>query len=117
MTTSLKTITSSTLRDNLSDTLDEVGDKSGQVLLIQRHGETDAALINLDLLESVLDSLDRDLLAELTTARRQIKQTGEEGEGLALAGIIIGGIATALFVLVILFWIIAFVSLSNNGFS
>ena len=50
-------------------------------------------------------------------ARRQIKQTGEEGEGLALAGIIVGGIATALFVLVILFWIIAFVSLNNNGFS
>lgn len=74
MTTSLKTITSSTLRDNLSDTLDEVGDKTGQVLLIQRHGETDAALINIDLLEAVLDGLDQDLLCELDKARQQIKQ-------------------------------------------
>ena len=50
-------------------------------------------------------------------ARKQIRQTGEDGDGLALAGVIIGGIATALFVLMILFWIIAFVSLSSNGFS
>jgi Domain of unknown function (DUF4190) len=50
-------------------------------------------------------------------ARRQIRQTGEDGEGLALAGIIVGAIATALFVLVIVFWIIAFAALSNNGFS
>ncbi|SDC55814.1 protein of unknown function [Geodermatophilus telluris] len=32
-------------------------------------------------------------------ARRQIRQTGEEGDGLALAGIVIGGIGTALAVL------------------
>ena len=50
-------------------------------------------------------------------ARRQIRQTGEDGAGLALAGIIVGGIATALFVLVIVFWIIAFAALSSNGFS
>ena len=31
-------------------------------------------------------------------ARKQIRQTGEEGDGLALAGIIVGGIATAFFV-------------------
>jgi hypothetical protein len=41
-------------------------------------------------------------------ARRQIRQTGEQGEGLALAGIIIGGIFTALFVLMILFMVVAF---------
>ena len=40
-------------------------------------------------------------------ARKQIRQTGEDGAGLALAGIIVGGIATALFVLIIVFWIIA----------
>jgi hypothetical protein len=49
-------------------------------------------------------------------ARKQIRQTGEDGEGLALAGIIIGGIVTALFALIILFWIIAFVSFANGGF-
>jgi hypothetical protein len=40
-------------------------------------------------------------------ARKQIRQTGEQGDGLALAGIIVGGIATALFVLMIVFMIIA----------
>jgi hypothetical protein len=50
-------------------------------------------------------------------ARRQIRRTGEDGDGLALAGAIVGGIATALFVLFIVFWIIAFAALSANGFS
>ena len=35
-------------------------------------------------------------------------QTGEDGDGLALAGIIVGGIVTAIFVLIIVFWIVAF---------
>ena len=50
-------------------------------------------------------------------ARKQIRQTGEDGDGLALAGIIVGGIVTAIFALFIVFWIIAFAALSNNGFS
>ena len=49
-------------------------------------------------------------------ARKQIRRTGEDGAGLALAGIIVGGIATAFFVLVIIFWIIAFASLSSGSF-
>jgi hypothetical protein len=48
-------------------------------------------------------------------ARRQIRRTGEEGDGLALAGIIVGGIVTAIFVLGIVFWIIALAALSQNG--
>ena len=49
-------------------------------------------------------------------ARKQIRQTGEDGDGLALAGIIVGGIFTALFVLVIVVWIIAVASLANGSF-
>jgi hypothetical protein len=49
-------------------------------------------------------------------ARKQIRQTGEDGDGLALAGIIVGGIVTTIFALIILLWIIAFAALSNNGF-
>jgi hypothetical protein len=49
-------------------------------------------------------------------ARRQIKRTHEDGDGLALAGIIVGGIATAFFVLLIVIWIIAAVSLANDGY-
>ncbi|WP_051515558.1 DUF4190 domain-containing protein [Candidatus Blastococcus massiliensis] len=50
-------------------------------------------------------------------ARRQIKRTNEDGDGLALAGIIVGGIATAFFVLMIVIWIIAVASLANDGFA
>jgi hypothetical protein len=50
-------------------------------------------------------------------ARRQIRRTGEEGEGLALAGIVVGGVVTTIFVLFIVFWIIALASLRTTGFS
>src|SRR5215207_2076425 len=50
-------------------------------------------------------------------ARKQIRETGEDGDGLALAGIIVGGIVTAIFVLFIVFWIIAFAAItSDSGF-
>ncbi len=48
-------------------------------------------------------------------ARKQIRQTGEQGEGLALAGIIVGSIACAIWLLVIVFWIIALVAISNSS--
>lgn len=41
-------------------------------------------------------------------ARKQIARTGEDGDGLALAGIIVGGLFTAFFVLMIVFMIVAF---------
>ena len=47
-------------------------------------------------------------------ARKQIRQTGEDGDGLALAGIIVGGIATALFVLFLLFAVVAFSAASSS---
>ncbi len=49
-------------------------------------------------------------------ARRQIRQTGEDGEGLALAGIIVGGIATAILVLVFVFLIAAFTAATSYGY-
>lgn len=50
-------------------------------------------------------------------ARRQIRQTQEQGDGLALAAIIIGGIATAVFVLLIVVWIIAVAAIADQGFA
>ena len=41
-------------------------------------------------------------------ARKQIRRTGEDGDGLALAGIIVGGIFTALFVFMLVGLIAAF---------
>mgnify|MGYP001605685219 FL=1 len=71
MTNSIKSIKSSTLRDNLSDVLDDVEKNKGQLLLIERHGQPEAALVNLDVLESVLDTLDKKLMAKLRRSRRQ----------------------------------------------
>jgi hypothetical protein len=48
-------------------------------------------------------------------ARKQIGQTGEQGDGLALAGIIIGSIVTGLYVLMFVFMIIAFSAASSFG--
>jgi hypothetical protein len=48
-------------------------------------------------------------------ARKQIRRTGEEGDGLALAGIIIGGIFTAIFVVLIVLWIVAIAAISSSG--
>ena len=49
-------------------------------------------------------------------ARKQIRRTGEDGAGLALAGIIVGGIATALFVLMFLALIVAFSAASSYSY-
>ncbi len=46
-------------------------------------------------------------------ARKQIARTGEEGSGLALAGIIVGGLITAFFVLMIVLMVIAFAGFST----
>lgn len=48
-------------------------------------------------------------------ARKQIRQTGEDGDGLALAGIIVGGIATALFALMIIFFVVAVSTVGSFG--
>jgi Domain of unknown function (DUF4190) len=47
-------------------------------------------------------------------ARKQIRETGEQGDGLALAGMIIGGVFTALFVVLIIFWIVVIASVASS---
>src|SRR3954463_11946230 len=49
-------------------------------------------------------------------ARKQIRRTGEGGDGLALAGIIIGGIVTGIWVLMIVILIISWFALANTSF-
>jgi hypothetical protein len=49
------------------------------------------------------------------SARRQIRRTGEEGDGLALAGIIVGSIGTAVYGSLILIWVWAFIALTSFG--
>ncbi|SFP85196.1 protein of unknown function [Geodermatophilus dictyosporus] len=47
-------------------------------------------------------------------ARRQIRRTGEEGDGLALAGIVVGGIGTALAAMGIVVAILALATVSAS---
>jgi hypothetical protein len=47
-------------------------------------------------------------------ARRQIRETGEQGDGMALAGVIVGGISVGLFALGILFFVV-FASSASFG--
>jgi uncharacterized membrane protein len=47
-------------------------------------------------------------------ARRQIRETGEGGDGLALAGIVVGGIGTALAVLGFLLVVLALATVSAS---
>jgi hypothetical protein len=49
-------------------------------------------------------------------ARKQIRRTGEDGDGLALAGAIVGGIFTGIYVLMIVFMIIAFSAASSYSY-
>jgi hypothetical protein len=50
-------------------------------------------------------------------ARRQIHRTGEEGEGLALAAVVIGGVVTTLIAVTVVFWLFVLVSIGNGGFA
>ncbi|RIX30370.1 DUF4190 domain-containing protein [Amnibacterium setariae] len=44
-------------------------------------------------------------------ARRQIRSTGEQGDGLALAGLILGYVFTAGFVLFFVIWLLTFLAI------
>ena len=48
-------------------------------------------------------------------ARAQIKRTGEEGNGLALAGMILGYAHIAIVIVVVAFWILLFGGLAAIG--
>ena len=50
-------------------------------------------------------------------ARGQIRRTGEAGDGLALAAIIVGGVLTTLLVVGLLFWILVLASIDGGAFA
>jgi hypothetical protein len=49
-------------------------------------------------------------------ARRQLRRTGEGGDGLTLVAIIIGGISTTLVLVGLLLWISVLASIGNGSF-
>jgi fatty acid desaturase len=50
-------------------------------------------------------------------ARRQIARTGEEGSGLALAAIVLGSLGTALFLALVVIWLVAVSMLAGTSFA
>jgi hypothetical protein len=50
-------------------------------------------------------------------ARGQIRRSGEEGENLALAAVIVGGVLTTLMAVVLLFWILVLASIGSGSFA
>ena len=48
-------------------------------------------------------------------ARRQIRQTGEGGDGLALAAVVIGGVVSTLLLLGVVLWIVALGAIADGS--
>jgi hypothetical protein len=48
---------------------------------------------------------------------RETKRTGQEGHGLALAGVITGAIPTVLWILVVVWWFVTLIFVAGSGTS
>ena len=69
---SIKTISATTLRNNLADALDST-DKDA-VLIVTRRGKTDRAIVDLDRLQDLLAASDPKYLSSIKKARDEIKK-------------------------------------------
>lgn len=67
-------VQATTLRNNLSDTLDTIENKKPQFLLVARKNKISAALVNLDLFEDLLALASPKFLKSIEDARSQIKK-------------------------------------------
>ena len=66
-------VSSTVLRNNLSDTLQEV-EKKKEYLLIAKKGQISSALVNIDLFEDLLALSNKKYLASIKKAREEIKK-------------------------------------------
>ena len=66
-------VSSTVLRNNLSDTLSEVNKKK-DFLLVSRKGKITSALVNIDLFEDLLALTDKKYLASIKKARKEYKK-------------------------------------------
>jgi hypothetical protein len=48
-------------------------------------------------------------------ARKQIRQTGEGGDGLALAAVVLGGVVSTLLLIGIVIWVVALTAIANGS--
>ncbi len=63
-------VSSTVLRNNLSDTLSEVNDKK-DFLLVARKGKITSAIVNIDLFEDLLAFANKKYLASIKKARKE----------------------------------------------
>jgi PHD/YefM family antitoxin component YafN of YafNO toxin-antitoxin module len=68
----INTVGATTMRSNLSDVLDSVVDEQN-IMLIRRRNKTDAALINVELLEDLLATQNKSYVASIQQARKDIE--------------------------------------------
>lgn len=65
-------VSSTVLRNNLSDTLSEVSSKK-DFLLVAKKGKITSAIVNIDLFEDLLALVDKKYLASIKKARQEYK--------------------------------------------
>lgn len=63
-------INSTVLRNNLADSLNEVGNKK-KYLLVAKKGKITAAIVNIDLFEDLLALADKDYIQSIKKARKE----------------------------------------------
>lgn len=66
-------VNSTTLRNNLSDTIKEVSENR-DYLLVSKRGKINSALVNIDLFEDLLALADKDYLETIRVAREEYKE-------------------------------------------
>lgn len=66
-------ITVSTLRNNLSSTIKEIGNKK-DFLLVGKRGKIKTALVDIDLFEDLLELSDKVYLKSIKKARKEIEK-------------------------------------------
>lgn len=66
-------VNSTTLRNNLSDTIKEVS-QNRDYLLVAKRGKINSALVNIDLFEDLLALADKEYLETIKEARKDYKE-------------------------------------------
>lgn len=69
---SIKTISSTKLRNNLSDALDSLTNED--VLVVSRRGKANKAIVDLDMLEDLLAANNPEYLKEIELSRAEAKR-------------------------------------------
>lgn len=66
-------INSTVLRNNLSDTIDEISKKK-DYLLISRRGKIDAAIVDIELFEDLMALVNKNYVKSIKKARKEYEQ-------------------------------------------